>query len=126
MRKRNRGFTLIELAVVIAIVGIAAIVASVYMGRFFVEDTDAVRAATNAGYENARVVERHNIWARWRGCTSDDAVAFDLEAINDAGGPVRVTVCCGSWFRGCEARAAAPAAPSDAGAADAGTTPDAR
>ncbi len=103
-RRCSRGFTLVELAVVLAIAAVLVTVALVGAGRFFVEDNDALRAANTRGLVEARVVERHNFFAGSRGCTSGDAVAFTVAGIDASGGSVEVTVCCGTWFQGCTAR----------------------
>lgn len=105
MRRSNmRGFTLLELAVTLTIAAVLVTVALIGAGRFFVENNDALRAAAASGLTGARVTERHNFFAGRRGCTSDDAVAFVVAGADAQGRPAEMTVCCGTWFKGCIVR----------------------
>ncbi|HTM69062.1 MAG TPA: type II secretion system protein [Candidatus Binatia bacterium] len=106
MRKdrRQRGFTLLELAITLSIAAVVITVALIGAGRFFVENNDALRAASARGLTEARVTERHNFFAGRRGCTSDDAVAFTVAGQDAHGQPAEMTVCCGTWFKGCTVR----------------------
>ena len=103
-RSSEQGFTLLELAITLSIAAVLVTVALVGAGRFFVENNDALRAASAAGLTEARVVERHNFFAGRRGCNSGDAVAFTVAGTDSHGEPDQVTVCCGTWFHGCTVR----------------------
>ncbi len=100
----ERGFTLVELLVAVSVVAVLVTVALVGAGRFFVENSDAIRAAQSAGIAAPRIVDRHNFFAGRRGCTSDDAVAFTVAGSDSHGEPAEATVCCGTWFQGCVVR----------------------
>lgn len=100
----ERGFTLVELLVALSIAAVAVTIGLAGAGRFFVENSDAVRAAQSAGIAAPRIVERHDFFAGRRGCTSDDAVAFTVSGSDRHGAPVEATVCCGTWFQGCVVR----------------------
>lgn len=100
----ERGFTLVELMVALSIAAVMVTVGLVGAGRFFVENSDAIRAAQSAGFAEPRIVERHNFFAGRRGCTSDDAVAFTVAGSDMHGVPAETTVCCGTWFQGCVVR----------------------
>jgi len=103
-RSGMQGFTLLELAVALAIASVLVTVALVCAGRFFVEDNDALRTASSNGLIEARVTERHNFFAGSRGCTRGDAVAFTVTGLDARGETTEMTVCCGTWFKGCTVR----------------------
>src|SRR5512142_46317 len=100
----ERGFTLVELMVALSIAAVMVTACLVGAGRFFVENSDAIRAAQSAGLAVPRIVERHDFFAGRRGCTSGDAVAFTVTGSDRHGVPVEATVCCGTWFQGCVVR----------------------
>lgn len=100
----ERGFTLVELMVALSVAAVLVTVVLVGAGRFFVENSDAIRAAQSAGLAAPRIVERHNFFAGRRGCTSDDAVAFTVSGTDRHGAAAESTVCCGTWFQGCVVR----------------------
>lgn len=104
MRRNQAGFTLFELLIAVSVAAVLCTVAAVMAGRFFVEDRDAVRAAQDSGLVEAEVIERHNFFAGRSGCSSGDAVAFTVAGTAADGERDTVTVCCGTWFHGCEAR----------------------
>lgn len=99
--KRARGFTLVELMIAVTLAGIVTVLGYAALGRLFVDNKDAVRAAETLGMTEVKVTSRKNVLACFRGCGSDDDVAFDLKAKNAQGADVDLKVCCGSWFRGC-------------------------
>ncbi len=100
----ERGFTLVELMIALSIAAVLVTVVLVGAGRFFVENSDAIRAAQSAGLAAPRIVERHNFFAGRRGCTSGDAAAFTVTGSDGHGEPAEATVCCGTWFQGCVVR----------------------
>ncbi|MEY4744456.1 MAG: hypothetical protein RL272_401 [Candidatus Parcubacteria bacterium] len=100
----RRGFTLVELMVAVSLAAALVTAGLIGAGRFFVENSDAIRAAQSAGLASPRIVERHDFFAGRRGCTSDDAVAFTVAGTDSRGERAEATVCCGTWFQGCTAR----------------------
>ena len=100
----NRGFTLVELLIALSITFVLVTIALAGAGRFFVENSDAIRAAQSAGLAAPRIIERHDFFAGRRGCTSDDAVAFRVTGSDAHGDAAEATVCCGTWFKGCVVR----------------------
>jgi hypothetical protein len=69
-----------------------------------VDASTATRALETQGYSAVRVVDRHNWFASWNGCSEHDAVSFDCAAKNPVGREVRVNVCCGWWLKDCTVR----------------------
>ncbi len=55
----------------------------------------AIHAVEAAGYTEARVVARHDLFPSLSGCANDDAAGFDVEAVNSQGQRVTVLVCSG-------------------------------
>ena len=103
-RSFQRGFTLIELAVALALSAGLVIAAITFVGRRVVDNIDAVRAAASYKLIDAKVVERHQWRPTRHGCASDHVDSFVVEGKNEAGETKRVIVCCRAWFAGCDAR----------------------
>ncbi len=97
----RRGFTLVEAAVALLIAGAVIGGGIIFASRKFVDDGDATKSVTAAGFTEAKVVARHNVLASRNGCSSSDDVAFAVLAKDVAGKAVNVTVCCGAWYKGC-------------------------
>ena len=97
----RRGFTVIEALIALGVVIVGIVVVTIFASRKFVDDGDATKAATAAGFTEAKVVTRYNVLASRHGCSADDDLAFDVKAKDAAGNDVNVTVCCGAWYKGC-------------------------
>jgi prepilin-type N-terminal cleavage/methylation domain-containing protein len=102
--RHSRGFTLVELMLCLGLACVAVIFGYGALGRVFVDNKDAVRAAESFGMTEVKITSRKNVLACFRGCGSDDDVAFDLKAKNAQGADVDLKVCCGAWFKGCTVR----------------------
>jgi uncharacterized lipoprotein YehR (DUF1307 family) len=64
----------------------------------------AVKALEDEGYSDVRITGKHGVAPAWFGCSSDDAVAFDANAVNPKGAQVALTVCCGLVVKACTVR----------------------
>ncbi len=102
--RHSRGFTLVELVISLTLAGIVIIVGYRALGRLFVDNKDAIHAAEALGMTEVKVASRKNVLACFRGCGSEDDVAFDLKAKNAQGADVDLKVCCGAWFKGCSVK----------------------
>jgi hypothetical protein len=69
-----------------------------------VEQEVALHAVQVEGYTDAKVVDRHNVFAGWQGCAGEDAVGFDVEATNVKGERVKLLVCAGWWLKAATVR----------------------
>lgn len=97
----SRGFTAVELlvAVILAICVIGGGIT--FAGRHVVDDSDAVKTAAKEGILEGKVIDRHDWLSTRHGCAYSDADSFVVEGKLLDGKPVKATVCCRSWFKGC-------------------------
>lgn len=83
------------------ILGTVVIVGTLFLCTrgYSVDDNVALQAAKASGYTEPRVVDRHNVFPSFNGCSGSDAVGFDVEAKNSQGEKVRLLICSGWIFK---------------------------
>ena len=101
MKRGARGFTVAESLIALLLVCVVFIGGYLALGLAMVDGGDAVKAAEGVGYTDARVITRHNAFPQDHGCAATDDLAFDVKAKDSSGKDVALTVCCGSWYKGC-------------------------
>ena len=97
---RNAGFSLIEAIFALSIAGVLVGFGYLYVGRKIVDDTDPVRAAKEAGFDNVRVIQRSNFPAPFGACGAD-GVRFLLTGTKASVPESTFTICCPSWYGKC-------------------------
>ena len=70
----------------------------------FVDDSRAVKAMEANGFTQVRVTGQHGMAPQWNGCSKSDAVAFDVQGINQQQKQIYATVCCGLILKSCTIR----------------------
>ena len=96
-----RRFSLTELMIIVAIVGILVFP---FIRGLMVDDGIASRAASARGFTEIVVKDRTNILPIFKGCSAQDAAAFNITAVNPAGDKVDLVVCAGWPFKGATVR----------------------
>jgi len=71
---------------------------------FMVDRSEALRAANDSGYTEAKITSESRVFSSFAGCSRSDAAAFDMVAKNPNGKPVKILVCVGWPFKGSTVR----------------------
>ncbi len=98
--KKEYGFTLIEVMIVVAIVAIIGAVALRGFSGILVKDQKAITAAETNGFTNVKVLEHDWLLVQFRGCDRSDVARFTISATNPANQQVQFYICSGWLFKG--------------------------
>lgn len=82
-----------------ALIGIVALASTCAPGP-----EKAVETLRVNGFTDIRITGTDRMFAGWSGCSDKDGVAHHATATNPRGERVTLTVCCGTFFKGCTVR----------------------
>lgn len=102
--KRENGFTLIELMIIVAIVSIVAALLLKGFPGAFVKNEKAIRALEANGFFKIEIIDHSWFLVGYRGCDKSDVARFTAKATNPAGKEVQLYVCTGWIFKGATIR----------------------
>ncbi len=103
IRRKTAGFTLIELMITVAIIGIIVAIVFGTRGCGVVDENTAREAVEKQGYRVIDVTDSHRWNPGYHGCGEDDNVAYDMIVENARGRTVEITACCGQ-YKNCTVR----------------------
>jgi len=89
---------------IISIVFVSLLILSPLGCGYLVDESEAVRAATDMGFTEVRVTDRSVFLSTLKGCSKGDAVAFSVSGKNPQGIRVNILVCVGWPFKGATIR----------------------
>lgn len=103
MKKNDKNGTALILYTLATLAMLVLVVFGLFAGNF-VDESVALRALENQGFEQVRILNKDIFFVSLRGCDKSDAAKFDAVAVNPAGKEVQVYVCSGWLLKGATVR----------------------